>query len=135
MITINKHPQAKELSQFGVIWLPALLLLVIVLVTWRLDSLAWTVVLTATMGLSIALGLLQPMVLKPVFVGLQYLTWPIGLVVSYLLLAVVYFVLITPLGFLLRLFGYDPMRRRMPFGTMWQARQPVVEQAGYFRQF
>ena len=135
MIEINKNPKAKELSQFGIIWLPALLILLVWMITSRLETRLWTILLSVLAGLSMGLGVLQPMLLKPVFVGLQYLTWPIGLVVPYVLLAIVYYLLITPLGVLLRLFGYDPMQRRMPFGTMWHVRHPVIEQASYFRQF
>lgn len=135
MLTINKNPKTKDLEQFGVIWLPALVLLLVWLITSRLESSAWTFMLCIVAGLSMLLGAVQPMLMKPIFVGLQYLTWPIGFVVSHLLLAIIYYVLITPIGWMLRLFGYDPMRRRMPFGTMWQQRQPVIEQASYFRQF
>lgn len=135
MIEINKNPKANDLAQFGLIWLPALLLLLVLLITTRLETRVWTFILSMGVGISIALGLLKPLTLKPVFIGLQYLTWPIGLVVSYLLLAIIFFALITPLGILLRLFGYDPMQKRMPFGTMWHARHPVIEQASYFRQF
>lgn len=135
MITINKNPQAKELSQFGVIWLPALLILIMVLFTFRLENRLWTIGLSILAGISMALGVLQPIALKQVFVGLQYVTWPIGFVVSYVLLAVVFYLLITPVGFLMRLFGYDPVDYRMRVGSMWHVRQPVIEQGSYFRQF
>lgn len=135
MIEINKNPQAKELSQFGVIWLPALLLLAVLLVTRRFETSLWTIILCAGAGVSMAAGLIQPMLLKWVFISLQYVTFPIGFVVSYLLLAIVFFLLITPLGFLLRMFGYDPVDYRMRIGSMWHVRQPVIEQASYFRQF
>ena len=135
MITINNNPKAKELSQFGVIWLPALLLVLVWLVTSRLESRLWTIGLSILAGVSMGLGVLQPMNLKPIFVGLQYVTWPIGMVVSYLLLAIVYFLLITPLGIMLRLFGYDPVDKRLRVGSMWHVRQPMIEQASYFRQF
>jgi len=135
MITINKNPKIRDLEQFGIIWLPALVLLLVWLITSRLDSPFWTFLLAIVAGLSMLLAALQPLLLKPVFVGLQYLTWPVGFVVSHLLLAIIFYVLMTPLGWMLRLFGYDPMRRRMPIGTMWQPRLPVIEQASYFRQF
>ena len=135
MIEINKNPKAKELSQFGIIWLPALLLLLVWMITSRLETRLWTILLSVLAGLSMGLGVLQPMILKPIFVGLQYLTWPIGMVVSYVLLAIVFYLLITPVGMLLRLFGYDPVDKRMRIGSMWHVREPVIEQASYFRQF
>lgn len=135
MIEINKNPKAKELSQFGIIWLPALLLLMVWMITSRLETRLWTILLSVLAGLSMGLGVLQPMILKPIFVGLQYLTWPIGMVVSYVLLAIVFYLLITPVGLLLRVFGYDPVDKRMRIGSMWHVREPVIEQASYFRQF
>jgi len=135
MIEINKNPKAKELAQFGIIWLPALMLLLVWLITSRLETRFWTILLAVLIGLSMVLGVLQPMILKPVFVGLQYVTWPIGMVVSYVLLAIVFYLLITPVGLLLRLFGYDPVDKRMRIGSMWHVREPVIEQASYFRQF
>ncbi len=135
MIEINKNPKAKELSQFGIIWLPALLILLVWMITSRLETRFWTILLSALAGLSMGLGVMQPMILKPIFVGLQYLTWPIGMVVSYVLLAIVFYLLITPVGILLRLFGYDPVDKRLRIGSMWHVREPVIEQASYFRQF
>lgn len=135
MITINKNPSPRELSQFGIIWLPALLLLLIFLFTWRLENRFWTFSLSVLAGISITLGVIQPIVLKHVFVGLQYLTWPIGFIVSYVLLATVFFFLITPLGLLMRLFGYNPLDYYRRVGSMWHAKQPIIDQASYFRQF
>lgn len=135
MISIQKNPPAKVLSQFGIIWLPAMLLVLVVFLTSRLESSLWTILLCILAAVSMTVGLWRPMLLKAPFIGLQYLTWPIGFIVSYLLLAVIYYVLITPLGMLMRLVGYDPLRRRMPFGSLWHVRQPVIEQGSYFRQF
>jgi Saxitoxin biosynthesis operon protein SxtJ len=135
MIEINKNPKAKELSQFGIIWLPALLLLLVWMITSRLETRLWTILLTAIAIVSMGLGVLRPLILKPIFVSLQYLTWPIGMVVSYVLLAIVFYLLITPVGLLLRLLGYDPVDKRLRIGSMWHVREPVIEQASYFRQF
>lgn len=135
MIEINHNPQAKVLAQFGFIWLPASLLLVVMIFTRRFESSLWTVILCAGAGASIVLGLAQPHLLKWVFICLQYLTWPIGFLVSYTLLAIIFFFLITPLGLLLRLFGYDPMDYRKRNGSIWRLRQSMIEQSSYFRQF
>ena len=52
----------------------------------------------------------------------KLLSWPariwfgfseiLGRVVSMLLLSLVFFLVVTPVGWIRRLFGYDPMRRR-----------------------
>jgi hypothetical protein len=60
---------------------------------------------------------------------------PIGWVVSNLLVAVFYFLLITPLAILFRLFGRDPLAlraRKAP--TQWHARSANVDPRSYYRQ-
>jgi len=84
-----------------------------------------------------AIGLVRPMALRPVYVGLTLLTLPIGMVVSYVVLAIVYYGVITPVGLFFRLIGRDPLHRRLDRSgtTYWIARQPVESVESYFRQF
>ena len=52
--------------------------------------------------------------LRPLFIGLSAVTMPIGIVVSYTVLAVVFYGVLTPIGLVMRLFGRDTMQRRNP---------------------
>ena len=47
----------------------------------------------------------------PIFVGLTILAYPIGFVVSYFIMGLLFFGMITPLGLLFRLIGKDPLNR------------------------
>ncbi len=93
-----------------------------------------------TLGLG-ALGLvaaaLWPRALRPAFVGLSIATYPVGLVVSTLLLAVIYFVLLGPIALLLRALGRDKLGLRFDRSatTYFHARPPAPPRARYFRQF
>jgi hypothetical protein len=62
---------------------------------------------------------------------------PVGSVVSQVLLAVVYFVVVTPLALVMRASGRDPLERRLDPAapTYWIRRDGVRPMAGYFRQF
>ncbi|MHC4975440.1 MAG: SxtJ family membrane protein [Planctomycetota bacterium] len=62
---------------------------------------------------------------------------PIGWTVSTVLLALVYFLVITPIGLMLRLFGHDPMQRGFERGrgSYWAERPQAPETRRYFRQF
>jgi hypothetical protein len=53
------------------------------------------------------------------------------------LLALVYYGWITPIGLLIRLFGYDPMRRRLDrtAKSNWIRRKPIKNVDRYFRQY
>ena len=46
------------------------------------------------------------------YVGWMDASWPMGWVFSHVLLGVTYYLVITPIGLILRLLGKDPMRRR-----------------------
>ena len=76
--------------------------------------------------------------MRMVFLGMSYLAWPIGFVVSHIILAAVYYLVLTPVGLVMRLVGYDPMKRRFDRdgSSYWIARDPSgVDSKRYFRQF
>jgi hypothetical protein len=71
-----------------------------------------------------------------------YLTWmyaaaPVGWTVSHLVLAIVYYGVVTPLGLIMRLLGHDPMRRRFDRSaeSYWIERGRRRASSDYFRQF
>jgi hypothetical protein len=57
------------------------------------------------------LAMAHPRALHPLFVGLSVITAPIGFVISTAVMLLVWFGMITPIGFFMRLFGWDPMKR------------------------
>jgi hypothetical protein len=82
------------------------------------------------------LGLAVPSSIRPVYSGLMYLTYPIGVVVSYILLSAFFYLVFTPLGLIFKVIGRDPLVLRAP-----SAREsyliPKASPAGvesYFRQ-
>ncbi len=83
-------------------------------------------------------GWVIPSFMRLVFVGMSYLAWPIGFVVSHVVLAAVYYLVLTPIGLLMRVFGYDPMARRFDreAASYWHERATAGSEAKrYFRQF
>ena len=78
-----------------------------------------------------------PVIRKPVYLAWVYAAFPIGWTVSHLLLAVVYYLVLTPIGLALRLFGRDIVSRRFDRSatTHWIERRPVDDRTRYFRQF
>ena len=52
-----------------------------------------------------------PNVRRLLYLGWMRVFYPIGWVVSHLLLAIVYYLVLTPIGLVMRLFGGDPMHR------------------------
>lgn len=136
LVKVNKDPSTRDLRQFAGIWMPLACLIVGWMIQRRTGE--WTVSLTiwaicAVMALA---GLAQPKLIKPVFVGMMYAVFPIGFVLSYCILAIVYYLVITPVGLIMRLVGYDPMERKLDreAETYWKVREPSPNSSRYFRQ-
>jgi hypothetical protein len=62
---------------------------------------------------------------------------PIGWTFSALVLGLVYLLVITPIGWAIRLLGRDPMQRAFERQrtTYWTPRTPATDPSRYFRQF
>ena len=137
LIAFNWKPESSQLRWFGLLWLPLFLAALALVLIFRLALVsAWMVLIPLAVA-SFMLGLLAPQRLRPVFVGLLLLTFPIGFVVSYLVLAVLFFLVITPVALVMRLFGRDALGLRFDrvAESYWiphPARAPVER---YFRQF
>jgi len=136
VIEVNRNPSRRELNQFGFIWLGFFLLVAAGL--WlKLHSPLVPVALAAIAVLVPVLGWTVPSFMRVVYVGLSYLAWPIGFVVSHVLLAAVYYVVVTPIGLIMRVVGYDAMRRRFEpeAPSYWIERDSGERDArSYFRQ-
>jgi len=73
--------------------------------------------------------------MRPVFVGLILLTYPIGWVVSHLLLAAIFYLLFLPIGLVLRMTGHDPLQLKPPAGnSLWKTPAGKTDPASYLRQ-
>jgi len=137
LIEIPKNPSERELRQFSGIWLPAFFLVVGLIAgrhfgIWHIVFPVWGVVVLAGI-----LGVLKPRLMKPVFVGWITAAWPVGMVVSHVILAIVWYAVLTPIGLLMRLRGHDPMQRRLDHNakSYWIERETDPPAKSYFRQF
>ena len=136
IIEINKDPGAAQLRWFGVI-VALFCGLVGALLHWHFGAPGAARVVWAV-GLALALVYyLVPPLRMPLYLGWMYLFFPIGFVLSHVVLGVTYYLVLTPIGLLMRLFGRDPMHRRFDpeAESYWIARDPNVASERYFRQF
>ena len=62
--------------------------------------------------------------------------YPIGWVLSHILLGVVFYFVVLPIGLLLRLARYDPLTRKFDqkVTSYWIEREPSSDPRKYFRQ-
>jgi hypothetical protein len=137
LFQLKTDPTTRELRQFAGLWLPAIGLVA----AWLLWGATGNVPLASTIAAALialgVVGLARPAVMRPLFVGWMAAAYPIGWVVGHLLLALLYFAVLTPIGLALRLAGRDPLQRRWDPSatTYWQPHQPPNENARYFRQY
>jgi len=145
MIEIDFSPDENTLRQFG--W--------IALVGFGgLAALAWFEKLIFAFGLGSArpvvagtllavgvlgavIGLVHPRANRPLFVGLALLAFPIGFVLSYVIMAVLFFLIIGPIGLLMRALGHDPLHRKLDPAaeSYWVPARPMPPRERYFKQF
>jgi hypothetical protein len=136
MIHIERHPSRGQLTVFAIAWLLFFGILGGVS-WWKTGSLTeagilWAISLAVPMASQIWPGLLLI-----VFLGMSYATFPIGWLISHLLLALVYYGVLTPIGLLRRFIANDPMARHFDRGaeTYWTPRKTEEGSERYFRQF
>jgi Saxitoxin biosynthesis operon protein SxtJ len=87
-------------------------------------------------GLVGLLGLLRPQAVRPLFRGAMTATYPIGWVVSHVLLAFMFYGLVTPMALFFRLIGRDVLacRRRADQPSYWVPKRMPSDVRSYFRQ-
>ena len=59
--------------------------------------------------------------------GLAVITFPIGFVLSYVILGLLFYAIIAPIGLLLRLFGKDPLDRNIRLAPSFPPLEEVRE--------
>ena len=94
-------------------------------------------VLWSIAGISAVLGVVAPGALRPLYVALTAASLPIGIGLSFVLMVLVFYGVLTPIGLVFRLVGRDPLQRKFDPGrdTYWVPCHKVRDAAEYFRQF
>jgi hypothetical protein len=82
-------------------------------------------------------GLIKPAAVRWLFVGWMVLAFPIGWLVSQIVLLLMYYLMFTPVAVLFRLRGRDPLCRRPAPGrsSYWTPKQTPQDVRSYFRQY
>jgi hypothetical protein len=81
-------------------------------------------------------GLIHPPAIRFVFVSSIVVTFPIGWLISRIMLGFVFYCLFTPLGLFFRLTGRDALGRRLnkDSASYWSAKSEPNDLRGYFHQ-
>ena len=108
----------KTLREFGLVFAGGLIVFFGLLIPWIFDKpwiwqaggARWPWIAAAAFG---ATGLILPRVLKPVYLLWMKLGHVLGWVNTRIILGLLFFVMFAPLALLFRLFGRDPLARRL----------------------
>ena len=145
MIQIDLRPDRRTLRQFGWIALVGFgLLATLAWNEWLMFAFglgAWkqTVVvgLVGLAGLAAFFSLVYPPANLPIYLGLTILVYPIGFVLSYVIMGTIFYLLLAPVGIFFRLTGRDPLMRRFESQTpsYWVDAREARSSDSYFHQF
>jgi hypothetical protein len=145
LVTLNFNPDAQTLRQFGFIALFAFGLLALAawtesfMFSFGLGSARQIVsaILGGLAALCLIFSLVMPSGNRPIYVGLSVITYPIGFVMSYVVLGLLFFGIIGPMALVLRLVGKDPMARRYDPSapSYWTRARRARSNQAYLRQF
>ncbi len=136
LIRINKNPSRKDLTVFSLIWLVFFAALgTLSFFRWQAPEAATALWILAVVIPT--LGRFLPTFVRLVYIAMAYAAFPIGFVLSHVILALVYYLVLTPIGLAMRLLKYDPMRRKFEpeAESYWIKREPHTDTKRYFRQF
>jgi hypothetical protein len=137
LIEINWRPKRKELRNFGIIALIASTVISLLLYIIKGLGFHWILVISG-IGFAIFLSsLISAKLTRIIYLGLTLITLPIGWIVSVILLATFYFLIITPLALVFRFIGRDPLCRKFDSATdsYWLMYRPPDTNDRYFHQF
>ena len=136
LITINTSPSKRELRWFGLMFL-AFFAIVGALAWWQFEAPRAAGWILGSAAVVTAIYYAVPMARIPIYLGWLYAAFPIGWTISHLLMAIVYYLVMTPTGLLMRLFRYDPMNRRFDRAakSYWIDHATATDKRRYFRQF
>jgi hypothetical protein len=136
LLRIPKNPSRRDLLLFGLLWWLLISIAGLMALrhggSWAMAAGLWTAAAVVPV-----VGWLSPPFLRWVYLAAIYLAFPLGFVLSYALLSLMYYLVLTPIGLLMRLLGHDPMQRRWDrtAKSYWTPRKAEENAERYFRQF
>jgi hypothetical protein len=135
LIQINKNPSPRDLRVFS--WILPVFFGLFGALRWHSGAHTLATWLWAFGAVLSVVALAVRPARRWIYIGWMYATYPIGWVVSHVMLAVMYFGFATPVSLLLKMAGRDPMQRRFDKAarSYWVLRQPERDTSRYFRQF
>jgi hypothetical protein len=135
MVEINWNPDSRTLRWFA--GLQFVFFCVVAWLWWTSLGTTGGTVLIALSAVAGIVGLARPAWIRPVYIAWMVAVFPIGWVMSHVVLAVIYYVVLTPIALMVRWRRGDPLQRQFDPAapTYWTLRRPSEDTKRYFRQY
>jgi hypothetical protein len=137
LIDINWRPEKRELRKFGLIAIVVLGAASILLrFVFKVETALPTAIFIAGLCIFI-ISLISAKITRIIYLAMTLAALPIGLVINVLSMGVLYFLILTPLGFVFKAIGRDVLNRRFETQakTYWIKRKQNQNIERYFHQF
>lgn len=133
---LPRNPSAKTLRQFAAAWLVFFLAFAAHQYFGK-DHHRTGIVLGALAVVIGGLGLIKPAAVRWIFVGWMVLAFPIGWLISLMMLVLMFYLLVTPVALFFRLRGRDLLARKPAPNrpSFWVPKQTPADLRSYFRQY
>lgn len=103
---------------------------------WRANGISTVAIVLWSIGLFLAVAAFVPGFGRVAYLAVYLPTSVIGYLVSHVILALMFFLVITPLGIILRMMGKDLLRQQRQKGeTQWTPVKGLKSEDSYYRQF
>lgn len=133
---LNINPDEKMLREFGIFSLFGFgaigLVSALKWEMWQLSYWLWGLAAFAFL-----FAFIQPKVLRPLFILLMVVAFPIGFVISNVILAALFYAVFTPLALLFKIIGRDALNRKIEpnVTSYWVSRDEERPIAQRFKQY
>lgn len=137
IIEVNWNPNKKDLRVFGIGALVATAILATILHFRKGLPIKWAFVI-AGFGLTVCiLSFILPKIARFIYIAMVALAMPIGMTLSFVLMALFYYLILTPTGLFFRLIGRDLLDLKFDrtAESYWVKRKPPDSMKRYFHQF
>jgi hypothetical protein len=132
---VKWHPDARELRRFAVAMLIGFFVLG-ALAAWRAKGIGTGSIVLWGIGVFLATAAFVPKLGRVAYLAVYLPTSVIGYLVSHVMLALMFFFVITPLAIILRLLGKDLLQQRRDKNRpAWSPVKGVKNEESYYRQF
>jgi hypothetical protein len=136
LIELPQEPGPLERKLFGLL----VLLFSGLLGGFLMAKLGWNAVAWVLWSVGVLVTLVYyaiPPLQNRIYRGWLLAFYPLGFVISHVVLAAIYYLLFTPIALLRRLLGGDPLHRKIEpeAKTYWIKRDGPVDSSRYFKQY